>query len=63
MVSDAYVRCLTGITITDGALLEEGVQDQEVIVGGGLLQGLDVLGGFVELLQGTVGVIEEMLRM
>lgn len=43
-------RQLTGIAIPDGSLLEERVQDQEIIVGWGRLQGLDILGGFVELL-------------
>lgn len=49
---------LTGITVTDGSLLEQGVQDQQVIVGGGRLQGLDILGGFVELLKGKCNSID-----
>lgn len=42
---------LTGIAIADSSLLEKGVQDKEVLIGGRLGQSLDILGGFIELLE------------
>lgn len=44
---------LTRIAIADSALLEEGIEHQEVIVARGGGQGLDILGRLIELLEGS----------
>lgn len=42
---------LTGVAVSDGGLLEQGVQLQEILIAGRGLQLLGILGGLVELLE------------